>query len=52
MRYSILVFALLVILQQRARSRAANTVTGQVAAEQAMQGALGRLFAVAEAYPE
>ena len=35
-----------------AQSLAANTVTGQVAAEQAMQGALGRLFAVAEAYPE
>jgi hypothetical protein len=31
---------------------ATNTATGQVAAEQAMQGALGRLFAIAEAYPE
>lgn len=40
------------LADKRAQSLAANTVTGQVAAEQAMQGALGRLFAVAEAYPE
>jgi len=40
------------LADKRAQSLTANTVTGQVAAEQAMQGALGRLFAVAEAYPE
>ena len=40
------------LADKRAQSLAANTVTGQIAAEQAMQGALGRLFAVAEAYPE
>ena len=40
------------LADKRAQSFAANTVTGQAAAEQAMQGALGRLFAVAEAYPE
>jgi LemA protein len=33
---------------KRAQSLAANTVTGQVAVERTMQGALGRLFAVAE----
>src|ERR1700740_1067300 len=36
------------LADKRAQSLAANTVTGQIAAEQAMQGALGRLFAVAE----
>ena len=40
------------LADKRAQSLAANTVTGQIAAEQAMQGALGRLFGVAEAYPE
>jgi LemA protein len=40
------------LADKRARSLAANSVTGQIAAEQAVQGALGRLFAVAEAYPE
>jgi LemA protein len=40
------------LADKRAQSLAAYTVTGQIAAEQAMQGALGRLFAVAEAYPE
>ena len=39
------------LADKRAQSLAANSVTGQIAAEQAMQGALGRLFAVAEAYP-
>ena len=38
-------------LAKRAQSLADNTLTGQVAAAQAMEGALGRLFAVAEAYP-
>jgi LemA protein len=37
---------------KRASSIAADSVTGQSAAEQALHGALGRLFAVAEAYPE
>jgi len=40
------------LADKRAQSLAANTVGGQIAAEQAIQGALGRLFAVAEAYPE
>jgi LemA protein len=40
------------LADKRAQSLAASTVTGQIAAEEAMQGALGRLFAVAEAYPE
>jgi LemA protein len=40
------------LAEKRAQSLAAGSVTGQVAAEAAMQGALGRLFAVAEAYPE
>jgi len=35
----------------RASSIAANSVVGQAAAERALGGALGRLFAVAEAYP-
>ena len=39
------------LADKRAQSLLANSVTGQMAAEQAMQGALGRLFAVAEAYP-
>jgi LemA protein len=39
------------LADKRAQSLAANSVTGQIAAEQAMQGALARLFAVAEAYP-
>src|SRR5882757_4416135 len=37
---------------KRASSVAADSVPGQAAAEQALHGALGRLFAVAEAYPE
>ena len=40
------------LADKRAQSLAASTVPSQVAAEQAMQGALGRLFALAEAYPE
>ena len=36
----------------RGTSIAASSVTGQASAEQALQGALGKLFAVAEAYPE
>jgi LemA protein len=37
---------------KRSSSIAADNVRGQAAAEVALQGALGRLFAVAEAYPE
>jgi LemA protein len=37
---------------KRASSIAADSVPGQASAEQALHGALGRLFAVAEAYPE
>jgi LemA protein len=37
---------------KRAGSIAADNLVSQAAAEQAMQGALGRLFAVAESYPE
>ena len=37
---------------KRASSIAADSVTGQAAAERALHGSLGRLFAVAEAYPE
>src|SRR6266568_8715715 len=37
---------------KRASSIAADSVPGQAAAAQALHGALGRLFAVAEAYPE
>jgi LemA protein len=37
---------------KRASSIAADNVPGQVAAERALHGSLGRLFAVAEAYPE
>ena len=40
------------LADKRAQGLAADTVTSQVAAEQAMQGSLGRLFVVAEAYPE
>ena len=36
----------------RASSIAANDVTAQASAEQALQSSLGKLFAVAEAYPE
>jgi LemA protein len=37
---------------KRASSIAADSVTGQAAAERALHGSLGALFAVAEAYPE
>jgi LemA protein len=40
------------VAAKRASSIAADSVHGQAAAEQALHGALGRLFAVAEAYPE
>jgi LemA protein len=40
------------VAAKRASSIAADSVRGQAAAEQALHGALGRLFAVAEAYPE
>jgi LemA protein len=40
------------VAARRASSIAADTVAGQAAAEQALRGSLGRLFAVAEAYPE
>jgi LemA protein len=40
------------VAARRASSIAADNVQGQAAAEQALHGALGRLFAVAEAYPE
>jgi len=40
------------VAAKRASSIAANSVQGQASAEQALHGALGRLFAVAEAYPE
>ena len=40
------------VTAMRTSSIAANSVTGQASAEQALQGALGKLFAVAEAYPE
>src|SRR5262249_24168538 len=36
----------------RAAAAGANTVEGKIAAENALTGALGRLFAVAEAYPD
>jgi LemA protein len=36
----------------RASSIAANDVSAQASAEQALRGSLGKLFAVAEAYPE
>ncbi len=40
------------IAQKRAQSIAADNVSGQAAAEKALQSSLGRLMAVAEAYPE
>ena len=40
------------IAAKRAGSIAADNVHGQAAAEQALQGSLRQLFAVAEAYPE
>jgi LemA protein len=40
------------VTAKRASSIAAHAVKEQAAAERALQGALGRLFAVAEAYPE
>jgi LemA protein len=40
------------VAKNRAQSIAANNVGGQAAAENALQGSLARLFAVAEAYPE
>ena len=40
------------VTQRRARSIAASDVSGQAAAENALVGSLGRLMAVAEAYPD
>jgi len=40
------------VAAKRASSIAADNVRGQAAAEQGLHAALGRLFAVAEAYPE
>jgi LemA protein len=40
------------VAAKRASSIAADNVHGQAAAEQGLHAALGRLFAVAEAYPE
>jgi len=40
------------VTAKRATSIAADDVHGQAAAERALQGSLGRLLAVAEAYPE
>jgi LemA protein len=40
------------VAEARARTLAAGSVGDAVAAEQQMRGALGRLFAVAEAYPQ
>ena len=40
------------VTKSRASSMAAADVAGQASAAQALQGALGRLFAVAEAYPQ
>src|SRR5262249_28489428 len=40
------------VTAKRASSIAADDVRQQVAAERALQGSLGRLFAVAEAYPD
>jgi len=40
------------VAKNRAQSIAANNVGGQAAAENALQGSLARLFAVAEAYPD
>jgi LemA protein len=39
------------LADKRAQSLTSNTVTSQIAAAQAMEGALGRFFAIAEAYP-
>jgi LemA protein len=39
------------VAAKRATSIAADNVRGQAAAERALQGALGKLFALAEAYP-
>jgi LemA protein len=40
------------VAQKRASSIAASSVDGQASAERALSGSLGRLLAVAEAYPE
>jgi LemA protein len=40
------------VTQARAAAAGATSVEGKVAAENALTGALGRLFAVAEAYPD
>ncbi|HWG56827.1 MAG TPA: LemA family protein [Gaiellaceae bacterium] len=40
------------VTEARTRAQAATTVTGQAQAENMLSQALGRLFAVAEAYPE
>jgi LemA protein len=40
------------VAAKRASSMSANTVADKVQAEKALSGALGRLFAVAEAYPD
>jgi len=40
------------IARERAQSIAADNVAGQEAAERALRGSLGRLMAVAEAYPD
>jgi len=40
------------VAKNRAQSIAADNVGGQAAAEKALQGSLGRLLAVAEAYPD
>src|ERR1700716_1553252 len=40
------------VTASRQSSLAADDVSGRASAEQALQGSLGRLFAVAEAYPE
>jgi LemA protein len=40
------------VAARRASSISADNVPGQAAAERALQGSLGRLFAVAEAYPQ
>ena len=40
------------VIAARAAAASAGSVEGRVAAENALSGALGRLFAVAEAYPD
>lgn len=40
------------VTARRASAMGANTVPDQVQADKALSGALGRLFAIAEAYPE